>query len=196
MKSKNIFLGRIIVRDSASLIDRRILTSILQVKPINLTELQDNEKSELTNQYRYFLRSLAYSIQIVLRFTNRDSEKFLYRKRMADVEETIKKIYKNNFKEVLVESDSFKNWLKLFLEMSTRPILLCYIVIPVIANIDLTRSEIAYIEALQLLNQRTTDCISRLSLIKAGKKTKNNAKRSEWEEHEFRKIQEKKAMIA
>ncbi len=196
MKTSNLFLGKIIVMDSAALIDKMILASILQIKPLNLTDLQEIEKTELFNQYRYFLRSLTFPIQIVLRFANKDSDKSLYRKRMAEVEEIIKKTYKNNFKELLVESDSFKNWLKLFLEMQARPMLLCYVVIPVIAGINLLKNEVAYVEALQLLNQRTNFCISRLSAIKVRNHIRNNSKRSEWEEHEFEKIQEKKAMIA
>ena len=196
MNSKNIFLGKTIVNDSAALIDKRNLTSILQVKPLHLTDLQENEKLELMHQYRYFLRSLTFPIQIVLRFANKDSEKFLYRKRMADVEEIIKKTYKNNFKEVLIESDSFKNWLRIFLEMNVRPMLLCFIVIPVISGVNLAKNELAYVEALQLLNQRTIDCISRLSSIKIRKTVKNNGKRSEWEERQLKEIQERKAMIA
>lgn len=196
MTTKNIFLGKINVRDSAVLIDSRILASILQVKPINLTTLDESERLELTNQYRYFLRSLAFPMQIILRLENKDSEKFLYRKRMADVEEIIKKTCKRNFKEVLAESDSFKNWLKPFLEMNARPMLLCYIVIPVIAGINLAKNEVAYVEALQLLNQRTSDCISRLSSIKIRKKINPNTKRCEWEQYQFQKFQEKKAMIA
>ena len=196
MKGENIFLGKVIVKDSAALIDKRILASILQVSPINLRDLQENERTELMHQYRYFLRSLAFPIQIVLRFTNKDSEKYLYRKRMADVEEIIKKTCKKNFKEVLVESDAFKNWLKVFLEMNARPALLCYAVIPVIAGINLAKNEIAYVEALQLLNQRTNECISRLSSVKVIRKLKSNSNRGEWEERELNKIQEKKAMIA
>lgn len=196
MKTSNLFLGAITVQDSAALIGKRKLVSILQVRPINLTELQDNERSELTNQYRYFLRSLTFPIQIVLRFANKDSDKSLYRKRMADVEEIIKKAYKKNSKEVLVESDAFKNWLKLYLEMHVRPMLLCYMVIPVNSETDLSKNKIAYVEALQLLNQRTNDCISRLSSVRIKKRLNNNSSRSEWEENHLKTIQEKKAMIA
>lgn len=196
MRNYNALLGKIIVNNSAALIGKRYLISVLQVKPINIVDLQENEKIELTHQYRYFLRSLMYPLQIVLRLSNKESEKYLYRKRMADVEDIIKKVHKSNFKEILIESDAFKNWLKIFLETNVRPILLCYIVIPVITDIDLERNEIAYVDALQLLNKRTNDCISRLSEIKIKKKLSNNTKRCEWESEKLEKIQERKATIA
>ena len=196
MKYKNLFLGRAIVRDNAALIGKKTLVSIIEIMPVSMSDLEENEKQELALQYQYFLRSLAYSIQIVLRFVNKDSEKYLHRKRLADVEESIKKIYKKNFKEVLAENDSFKEWLKHFIELNVRPMLLCYVVIPVMSETNLARNEIAYIEALQLLNQRTSDCISKLSLIKARKKIKPNGARCEWEEQQLGKIQEKKALIA
>ena len=93
MKSKNGILGTLIVRDSSALINPNTLVSITEVKPVNLSELEEKEKLELAFQYQYFIRSLTFPIQIVLRFVNKDCEKFLYRKRMADVEELIKKAY-------------------------------------------------------------------------------------------------------
>lgn len=195
-KNKNIFLEKAIIKDNAALIDQNTLVSITEVKPINLLELEPDEKLELIFQYQYFLRFLAFPIQIVLRLVNKNCEKVLYRKRMADVEETIKRIYNKNYKDVLAESDEFRNWLKYFLELSIRPMLLCYFVVPVYSGISLIKNETAYVEALQLLNQRTDDCISRLSSIKFKKKVKSNVKRSEWEEEQLERIQEKKALIA
>ncbi len=195
-KSKNIFLEKAIVKDNAALINPNTLISITEVEPINLSELEQNQRLELAFQYQYFLRSLTFPVQIVLRFVNKDCEKFLYRKRMADVEETIKSAYKKNYKEVLAESDDFKNWLKCFLELSVRPMLLCYFVVPVYSDNNLIKNEADYVQALQLLNQRTDDCISRLSSIKFKKVIKPNVKRSEWEEEQLEKIQEKKALIA
>ena len=192
----NIFLEKATIKDNAALIDANTLISISEVKPINLFELEPDEKLELGFQYQYFIRSLAFPVQIVLRFVNKDCEKLLYRKRMANVEETIKNIYKKNYNDVLAESDEFKNWLKCFLELSVRPMLLCYFVIPVYAGTDLIKNQAAYVEALQLLNQRTADCISRLSSIKFKKKIKQSAKRSKWEEKRAEQIQEKKALIA
>jgi len=196
MNSKNILLENVIIKDNAALIGKNALISITEVKPVNLSDLEPDEKLKLFFQYRYFLRSLSFPVQIVLRFANKDCDKFLYRKRMANVEETIKTAYKKNYKDVIAESDEFKKWLKCFLELSVRPMLLCYIVIPVHADNNLIKNETAYAEALQLLNQRTSDCISRLSSIKFRKKIKSNAKRSEWEEEQLQKINEKKALIA
>ncbi len=196
MNNKNALLGKVMAKDSAALINPKTLVSIIEVKPINLSGLEPNEKSELSFQYQYFLRYLSYPMQVVLRFVNKDSEKFLYRKRMVNVEETIKNIFKKNFKDVLAESDAFKNWLRHFLEFKVRPMLLCYIVIPTISKTNLARNEIAYVQAMQLLNQRTGECISRLSSIKVKKKINPNTKRSEWEEHQLSRIQEKKALIA
>ena len=196
MKSKNGILGTLIIRDSSALINPNTLVSITEVKPVNLSELEEKEKLELAFQYQYFIRSLTFPIQIVLRFVNKDCEKFLYRKRMADVEELIKKAYKKNSKDVIAESDEFKKWLKPFLESKVRPMILCYIVIPVLSQNNLASNEMAYIEALQLLNQRTEMCISRLSSIKFRKKIKSNVNRSDWEEHQFERVQEKKALTA
>lgn len=195
-KNKNRFFEKAVVKDNAALIDPNTMVSITEVKPINLLDLEPDEKLELTFQYQYFLRSLTFPIQIVLRLVNKDCEKFLYRKRMANVEETIKRIYKKNYKDVLAESDEFKNWLKYFLELLVRPMLLCYFVVPVYSDSNLMKNETVYVEALQLLNQRTEHCISRLSSIKCRKKIKPNLKRSDWEKEQAEKIQEKKALIA
>lgn len=196
MRQKNIFFENSVVKDNAALIGKNTLISIAEVRPINLSELEADEKLNLFFQYQYFIRSLKFPVQIVLRFVNRDCDKFLYRKRMANVEETIKTIYKKNYKDVIAESDEFKRWLKCFLELSVRPMLLCYFVIPVYADNNLIKNETAYIESLQLLNQRTDDCISKLSSIKFKKKIKSNTKRSEWEQEQLENINEKKALIA
>ena len=196
MKKKNNFLENVDVKDDGALIDPNTLISITEVKPINLSVLDQKEKLNLAFQYQYFLRSLAYPIQIVLRFVNKDCEKLLYRKRIANVEEAIKELYKQNYKDVLAESDEFKKWLKCFLELAVRPMLLCYLIVPVYSGINLVKNDTAYVEALQLLNQRTKDCISRLSSIKFRKRVKSDIKRSEWEKDQFEKIQEKKALIA
>ena len=196
MNNKNIFLQKATIKDGSALIDKHTLVSITEVKPINLLEVEQREKLEIAFQYQYFLRSLTHPIQIVLRFVNKDSDKFLYRKRMANVEEAVKNIYKKNYKDVLAESDEFKKWLKCFLELSIRPMLLCYFIVSVKSDSDLIKNHVAYVEALQLLNQRTADCISRLSSIKFRKKTKADLKRSGWEEERFKKIQEKKVLIA
>lgn len=196
MKSKNIFLKNAAVKDNAALIGKDALISITEVKPVNLSDLEPDEKLKLFFQYGYFLRSLSFPVQIVLRFVNKDCDKFLYRKRMANVEETIKTAYKKNYRDIIAESDEFKKWLKCFLELKVRPMLLCYFVIPVYADNNLMKNETAYVGALQLLNQRTDDCLSRLSSIKFRKKIKPNTKRSEWEEEQLHKINEKKALIA
>jgi len=192
----NLFLEKAIIRDNAALIDSQTLISIAEVKPIGISDLEPTEKLELCFQYQYFLRSLTFPIQVVLRLLNKDCEKYLYRKRMADVEETIKTSYKRNYKDVLSESEEFKTWLKHFLEMNARPALLCYLVVAVHSSTDLAKNRAAYAWALQLLDQRMAHCISRLSSIKFKKKTKANTSRSNWEKEEEEKIQEKKAMIA
>lgn len=196
MNNKNIFLGNAIVKDNAALIGKNALISITEVKPINLSELEPDERLNLFFQYRYFLRSLSFPVQIVLRFVNKDCDKFLYRKRMANVEEAIKITCRKNYKDVIAESDEFKEWLKCFLELSVRPMFLCYFVIPVYADNNLMKNETAYVEALQLLNQRTCDCILRLSSIKFKKKIRSNVKISGWEEEQLEKIHEEKALIA
>ncbi|MEA2037413.1 MAG: hypothetical protein U9O94_07930 [Nanoarchaeota archaeon] len=193
---KNIFLQDPIVKDNAAIINPNTLVSITEVKPINLLELGKDEKLDLSFQYQYFLRSLAFPVQIVLRFVNKDIEKLLYRKRMANVEESIKEIYKKNYKDVLADCDEFRKWLRLFLELTVRPMLLCYFVVPVYSNTNLAKNDVGYVQALQLLNQRTKECISRLSSIKFRKKIKPNVKRSEWEDEYLKNIQEKNALIA
>ena len=104
MKSKNGILGKLIVRDSSALINPNTIVSITEVRPVNLSELEEKEKLELTFQYQYFIRSLIFPIQIVLRFVNKDCEKFLYRKRMADVEET-KLVAENHLKLSIGDGD-------------------------------------------------------------------------------------------
>ncbi len=192
----NILLEKASIKDNAALLDSHTIISISEVLPINLSELEPDEKIQLRFQYQYFIRSLNFPVQIVLRFLNRDCEKYLHRKRMANVEKTIKNNYKKNYNDVLAESDEFKKWLKLFLELKVRPVLLCYFVVPVHSDTDLIKNPEAYVEALQLLNQRTNDCISRLSSIKFRARIRPKEKRSEWEKEQTKKILERKALIA
>ena len=105
MKNKNTLLEKAVVKDNTALIDPNTLISITEVKPINLSELEPDEKLNLIFQYQYFLRSLTFPIQIVLRFVNKDCEKFLYRKRMANVEETIKTVYNKYFQKINPKND-------------------------------------------------------------------------------------------
>ena len=192
----NIFLKKLAVRDNAVLLDANTLVSITEIESINLLELEQDEKLKIFFQYRYFIRSLNFPVQITLRFVNKDTEKALYRKRMANVEEAIKENCKHNLKDILAECDEFKDWLRHFLEMLVRPMLLCYFVVSVQSSTNLHKNQEAYVEALQLLNQRTAHCISRLSSIRFKKRFKLNEKRSEWEKEQLEKIQEKKSLIA
>lgn len=196
MRLKNELLGNVIFRDSAALVSKNALISIVEIMPINISELDDNGRQELAFQFQYFLRSLNFPIQIILRFVNKDAEKFLYRKKMADVEEMIKSECKKNLKEALIESDSFKEWLRHFLEIKARPMLLCYLIIAVKADVNLLKNELAYAEALQLLNQRTSNCIARLSEIKLSRKIMLNGKKSDWENCLLDKFQERKALLS
>lgn len=195
MKFKNIFLGKVDIRNNAVLIDKNTLISIIDITPVNLSELSENSKQQLILEYQYFLRSLIYPIHIILRFVNKDSQKLLYRKRMVTFENEIKKTYKKNTKDIIAECDEFKKWLKYFLDLRVRPKLISYLVIPVITETNLIKNETAYIEAIQLLNQRTNQCISRLSSINLTKKPRNHSKRCEWEEKQLTKIQEKYALL-
>jgi hypothetical protein len=183
------------IQNKSALLGTNTLISIIEVKPINISELSQSSKTELLLQYQYFLRSLLFPIQIVLRFVNIDSDKFLYRKRMANTEQAIKSLFKIDPKNIIAEADEFKKWLKCYLEQNIRPDLLCYLVIPISANNNLQKNNSAYAEAMQLLNSRTKDCIKRLSAIRIRKVLKPTKTINQWEKAKLADIQVKKAML-
>ncbi|MFH1849361.1 MAG: hypothetical protein ABH879_04185 [archaeon] len=187
------FMQYLTINNDAALINSSILISIIEIQPINLSKLAGGAKTELIHQYRYFLRSLLYPIQIVLRFVNIDAPKFLHRKHMARTEHEIKSLA--DTKNIIAEAEEFKTWLKYYLEQNIRPNLVCYLVIPVSASNNLLKNETAYTEALQLLSKRTDDCITRLSSINVKQELKPVKTKHPWETTVLADIQEKKAML-
>ncbi|MBI2138794.1 hypothetical protein HYU13_04345 [Candidatus Woesearchaeota archaeon] len=181
------------ISDDSILVNAKTLVAILQVTPVNVSELDSAERENLSFQYRYFLRSLAFPIQISLRFANIDALKAA-KKRLAKAEEAIRKSAKSQ-KEALQELDAFREWLKVFIECKLRPMLFCYIAIAVTSETDLKKSHIAYVTALQLLNQRVVHCINRLSSIVLKKKHPITPTESSWESSLSQGISKKKAML-
>lgn len=107
--------------------NQRVVYAILNVTPIYLERFEGLAYENILNQFRYFLRSLEFPIQICSRSVNVDLPSYM--KKWSAKQEKKLKEYKDADK-LLAEFHDYETWRKRLIEYNCRPGEVKYLVIP------------------------------------------------------------------
>ncbi len=114
------------IEDNTIYLANGSIRSVIEVLPINFNMLSSSEQKAVISAYKDFLNSLDFPIQVVVRTVNLSLEEYL-----TKLEEKVKEEKNENLTK---EMDSFREFIREFIESNTVKNRLFYIVIPFSAS--------------------------------------------------------------
>jgi hypothetical protein len=115
--------------DGCVLLDDNSLVAVLEILPIDFDKFSKRKQDDVLKEYKEWIKSLDYPVQVVVRNTNVDLSKQVDLI-LENTEREIKK--KEDMREMLKLFDNFKEWLLKYIAKEKKVYRLYYLVIPLI----------------------------------------------------------------